>query len=89
MPERGSTRTRKVELSARSKWVLPRQGKRPHDAPSRVQRAPTTPPETRYSVMGTCVSNGKARLCGAFLEALCRTRTDDPFLTMEVLYQLS
>jgi hypothetical protein len=22
-------------------------------------------------------------------EALCRTRTDDPFLTMEVLYQLS
>jgi hypothetical protein len=21
--------------------------------------------------------------------ALCRTRTDDPFLTMEVLYQLS
>ncbi len=23
------------------------------------------------------------------IEALCRTRTDDPFLTMEVLYQLS
>ena len=23
------------------------------------------------------------------VEALCRTRTDDPFLTMEVLYQLS
>ena len=22
-------------------------------------------------------------------QALCRTRTDDPFLTMEVLYQLS
>ena len=22
-------------------------------------------------------------------KALCRTRTDDPFLTMEVLYQLS
>jgi hypothetical protein len=27
--------------------------------------------------------------CGAVLEALCRTRTGDPFLTMEVLYQLS
>jgi hypothetical protein len=26
---------------------------------------------------------------GGFLRALCRTRTDDPFLTMEVLYQLS
>jgi hypothetical protein len=24
-----------------------------------------------------------------FQEALCRTRTGDPFLTMEVLYQLS
>jgi len=23
------------------------------------------------------------------IEALCRTRTGDPFLTMEVLYQLS
>ena len=23
------------------------------------------------------------------MKALCRTRTDDPFLTMEVLYQLS
>ena len=27
--------------------------------------------------------------CGAVSEALCRTRTGDPFLTMEVLYQLS
>ena len=26
---------------------------------------------------------------GGFNEALCRTRTGDPFLTMEVLYQLS
>ena len=25
----------------------------------------------------------------AFIRALCRTRTGDPFLTMEVLYQLS
>ena len=31
----------------------------------------------------------KPRLSGAFLRALYRTRTDDPFLTMEVLYQLS
>jgi hypothetical protein len=28
-------------------------------------------------------------MCGAFSRALCRTRTGDPFLTMEVLYQLS
>jgi hypothetical protein len=28
-------------------------------------------------------------ICRHLLEALCRTRTDDPFLTMEVLYQLS
>ena len=27
--------------------------------------------------------------CGAVCQALCRTRTGDPFLTMEVLYQLS
>ncbi len=31
----------------------------------------------------------KRCVSGAFLEALHRTRTDDPFLTMEVLYQLS
>ena len=28
-------------------------------------------------------------ICRHLREALCRTRTDDPFLTMEVLYQLS
>ena len=28
-------------------------------------------------------------VCRSFREALHRTRTDDPFLTMEVLYQLS
>jgi hypothetical protein len=33
--------------------------------------------------------NREARLSGGSDEALCRTRTDDPFLTMEVLYQLS
>ena len=27
--------------------------------------------------------------CGAFVRALFRTRTGDPLLTMEVLYQLS
>ena len=31
----------------------------------------------------------KARKSRPFLRALCRTRTGDPFLTMEVLYQLS
>ena len=31
----------------------------------------------------------KAAICGGFSRALCRTRTGDPFLTMEVLYQLS
>jgi hypothetical protein len=28
-------------------------------------------------------------ICRHLRKALCRTRTDDPFLTMEVLYQLS
>jgi hypothetical protein len=28
-------------------------------------------------------------MCGGFLQALFRTRTGDPLLTMEVLYQLS
>jgi hypothetical protein len=31
----------------------------------------------------------KPRVCGAFVRALFRTRTGDPLLTMEVLYQLS
>jgi hypothetical protein len=31
----------------------------------------------------------KTRPERGFLRALCRTRTGDPFLTMEVLYQLS
>ena len=31
----------------------------------------------------------KTPRCRAVFEALCRTRTGDPFLTMEVLYQLS
>jgi hypothetical protein len=30
-----------------------------------------------------------ARIACTCREALCRTRTGDPFLTMEVLYQLS
>ena len=33
--------------------------------------------------------NEKAPTCGAFCRALFRTRTGDPLLTMEVLYQLS
>ena len=31
----------------------------------------------------------RVHLARAVLRAQCRTRTDDPFLTMEVLYQLS
>ncbi len=31
----------------------------------------------------------KAAVSSGFARALCRTRTGDPFLTMEVLYQLS
>ena len=34
-------------------------------------------------------STTKALHAGPFRRALCRTRTGDPFLTMEVLYQLS
>ena len=52
---------------------------RPWNAPGR-QRA-STPDEMRP----------KRNPAGAGLSsrALCRTRTGDPFLTMEVLYQLS
>ena len=35
------------------------------------------------------VTDDETRICRAFQEALCRTRTDDPLLTMEVLYRLS
>ena len=31
----------------------------------------------------------EARICGGFTEADARTRTGDPFITSEVLYQLS
>ncbi len=37
-------------------------------------------------VRGACAASCPSRVS---LEALCRTRTGDPFLTMEVLYQLS
>jgi hypothetical protein len=37
----------------------------------------------------TCLKTRKPRLSGAFVEARNETRTRDPFLTMEVLYQLS
>jgi hypothetical protein len=35
------------------------------------------------------IGRGGAPESPVFTEALCRTRTGDPFLTMEVLYQLS
>ena len=35
------------------------------------------------------IRRGGAAEIPVFIEALCRTRTGDPFLTMEVLYQLS
>jgi hypothetical protein len=33
--------------------------------------------------------SGNPAVCSGFFEALFRTRTGDPLLTMEVLYQLS
>jgi hypothetical protein len=41
---------------------------------------------TRTPAIGHHRGAKNPRIAG---EALCRTRTDDPFLTMEVLYQLS
>lgn len=41
---------------------------------------------TRKPVIGP---HSRAKNPGIAGKALCRTRTDDPFLTMEVLYQLS
>ena len=38
---------------------------------------------------GARSAQNRARVQGFRLEALFRTRTGDPFLTMEVLYQLS
>jgi hypothetical protein len=43
----------------------------------------------RRSARGLVARNDRAPMCGTLAKALCRTRTDDPFLTMEVLYQLS
>src|SRR3954454_3241955 len=47
---------------------------------------------TREQVIPHCDrprQGAKWPVCRVFERALCRTRTDDPFLTMEVLYQLS
>src|SRR4051812_26868089 len=50
--------------------------------PNAAQIAPT-----RHRPRSHPKKKGPAR--GTFTRALCRTRTGDPFLTMEVLYQLS
>ena len=50
---------------------------------ARVAHVPVSYPH------GSRLGDGQLRKCLEIREALYRTRTDDPFLTMEVLYQLS
>ena len=50
---------------------------------------PKSGPRNGNAPLLPTASNEKAALRGGFPRALCRTRTGDPFLTMEVLYQLS
>lgn len=52
-------------------------------------KAPQTAPYRPHAEGPTTSSECKPAMCGGFFEALCRTRTDDPLLTMEVLYRLS
>jgi hypothetical protein len=52
---------------------------------STTKRAPYAPPKTEP----TSTHSHRAKPLETRRKALCRTRTDDPFLTMEVLYQLS
>jgi hypothetical protein len=74
--------------------VDPKEGPGPDLAPFRVEAQPDTVTVTInrdvpvwYPGPG-CSQYVQTKALGT-PEALCRTRTDDPFLTMEVLYQLS
>ena len=53
------------------------------ELPKSFHMAPTSPTTNRQNL------SENIAICRQFVKALCRTRTDDPFLTMEVLYQLS
>jgi hypothetical protein len=46
-------------------------------------------PWTRWPPLAIAMDGADIAICLHLMEALYRTRTDDPFLTMEVLYQLS
>ena len=52
-------------------------------------RCPIRCPRPRISRFGTRSRHKKMRLSGAFYKADARTRTGDPFITSEALYQLS
>lgn len=45
--------------------------------------------EIAATIVAGAPQRRRSPACGPLREALCRTRTGDPFLTMEVLYQLS
>ena len=61
--------------------------------PSSADRVPTLPwtgdPLCITEVVSRSAPRTRKPRRSAVCEALCRTRTGDPFLTMEVLYQLS
>ena len=58
--------------------------------PTWTQYGPSTDPvAAQRAVASTARERKIPAVAGSSDEALCRTRTGDPFLTMEVLYQLS
>jgi hypothetical protein len=66
---------------------IKRAGRRP--AESVLQKSGRVPEVFAKRPRRLCPIQRKSPISGDFARALCRTRTDDPFLTMEVLYQLS
>jgi hypothetical protein len=58
----------------------------PREDPAVPSKDPVAP---QAAVARTAAGKENPAVAGRSDEALCRTRTGDPFLTMEVLYQLS
>ena len=62
---------------------------RAHRVPVQTERLPRSEPGVRHHPPQHGGRKKIPAVAGSSDEALCRTRTGDPFLTMEVLYQLS
>jgi hypothetical protein len=81
--------------AARRTGALPRAATRceaptpREEAPCHVLASNRRPLPLSLEVVTQAAPRTRKPRCSAVSEALCRTRTGDPFLTMEVLYQLS